>query len=67
VLRKYERGVVFGLGRLLPVAGPGLVLLVPLADCIVRVDLHTVTLTVPPQEVITRDALTSWGPSANRS
>jgi regulator of protease activity HflC (stomatin/prohibitin superfamily) len=55
VLREYERAVVFRLGRLLPVRGPGLVLLVPLMDRMVRVDLRTVTLTVPPQELITRD------------
>jgi regulator of protease activity HflC (stomatin/prohibitin superfamily) len=46
---------VFRLGRLLPIKGPGLVLLAPLVDRMVRVDLRTVTLTVPPQEVITRD------------
>src|SRR4051794_35960874 len=55
VLREYERGVVFRLGRLLPVKGPGLVLLAPMVDRMVRVDLRTVTLTVPPQELITRD------------
>jgi regulator of protease activity HflC (stomatin/prohibitin superfamily) len=55
VVREYERAVVFRLGRLLPVKGPGMVLLVPLADRMVRVGLRTVTLTVPPQEVITRD------------
>jgi regulator of protease activity HflC (stomatin/prohibitin superfamily) len=55
VLREYERAVVFRVGRLLPVRGPGLVLLLPLVDRMVRVDLRTVTLTVPPQEVITRD------------
>src|SRR4051794_8078250 len=55
VLREYERGVVFRLGRLLPVKGPGLVLLAPMVDRMVRVDLRTITLTVPPQEVITRD------------
>jgi regulator of protease activity HflC (stomatin/prohibitin superfamily) len=55
VLREYERGVVFRLGRLRPLAGPGLVMLVPLVDRLVRVDLRTVTLTIPPQEVITRD------------
>ena len=55
IRREYERGVVFRFGRLLPVRGPGLVLLVPLVDRLVRVDLRTVTLTVPPQEVITRD------------
>lgn len=55
VLREYERAVVFRLGRLLPVKGPGLVFLIPVADRMVRVDLRTVTLTIPPQEVITRD------------
>ncbi len=55
ILREYERAVVFRLGRLLPVRGPGLVLLVPLVDRMVRVDLRTITLTIPPQEVITRD------------
>jgi regulator of protease activity HflC (stomatin/prohibitin superfamily) len=56
VLREYERGVVFRLGRLLGKAkGPGLFLLIPLVDRMVRVDLRTVTLVVPPQEVITRD------------
>jgi regulator of protease activity HflC (stomatin/prohibitin superfamily) len=55
VLREYERAVVFRLGRLLPEKGPGPVLLVPLVDRMVRVDMRTVTLTIPPQEVITRD------------
>ncbi len=55
VLREYERGVVFRLGRLRPLAGPGLVMLVPFVDRMSRVDLRTVTLTIPPQEVITRD------------
>ena len=55
VLREYERGVVFRLGRLVPTKGPGLVMLVPTIDRMVRVSLRTVTLTVPPQEVITRD------------
>src|SRR3954470_22425870 len=55
VLREYERAVVFRLGRLLPVKGPGLVALIPLVDRMVRTQLRTVTLTIPPQEVITRD------------
>jgi len=55
VLREYERGVVFRLGRLLGPKGPGLILLIPVIDKMVRVDLRTVTLNVPPQEVITRD------------
>jgi regulator of protease activity HflC (stomatin/prohibitin superfamily) len=55
VLREYERGVVFRLGRLMDKRGPGLTLLVPSIDRMVRVSLRTVTLTVPPQEIITRD------------
>ncbi len=55
VLREYERGVVFRLGRLIGQKGPGLILLIPVIDKIVRVDQRTVTLNIPPQEVITRD------------
>jgi Membrane protease subunits, stomatin/prohibitin homologs len=55
VLREYERGVIFRLGRLIAQKGPGLILLVPVIDRMVRVDLRTVTLNIPPQEVITRD------------
>jgi len=56
VLREYERGVIFRLGRLLSgPKGPGLILLVPLIDRMVKVDLRTVTLAIPPQEVITKD------------
>jgi regulator of protease activity HflC (stomatin/prohibitin superfamily) len=55
ILREYERGVVFRLGRLLPQRGPGVVLLVPFVDRLVRVSLRTVTLQVPAQDVITRD------------
>jgi regulator of protease activity HflC (stomatin/prohibitin superfamily) len=55
VLREYERGVVFRLGRLMELRGPGLQLLIPSLDRMVRVSLRTVTLTVPPQEIITRD------------
>ena len=56
VLREYERAVVFRLGRLLGAPkGPGLFLLIPVVDKMVRVDLRTVTLVVPPQEVITKD------------
>ncbi|MET0558260.1 MAG: slipin family protein, partial [Solirubrobacterales bacterium] len=55
VLREYERGVVFRLGRLIAQKGPGLILLIPLVDRMVKVDLRTVTLNIPPQEVITRD------------
>ena len=56
VAREYERGIVFRLGRLLPSPkGPGLFLLIPVVDRMVKVDLRTITLTVPPQEVITKD------------
>jgi regulator of protease activity HflC (stomatin/prohibitin superfamily) len=55
VLREYERGVVFRLGRVMDIRGPGLILLMPTIDRMVRVSLRTVTLTVPPQEIITRD------------
>ncbi len=59
VLREYERGVIFRLGRLIATKGPGLILLIPLVDRMVKVDLRTVTLNVPPQEVITRDNVPS--------
>ncbi len=55
VLREYERGVVFRLGRVMDTRGPGLILLMPTIDRMVRISLRTITLTVPPQEVITRD------------
>jgi regulator of protease activity HflC (stomatin/prohibitin superfamily) len=56
VAREYERGVIFRLGRLLPEPkGPGLFLLIPVVDRMVKVDLRTITLNVPPQEVITKD------------
>src|SRR5271154_4955032 len=56
VAREYERGIVFRLGRLFPQPkGPGLFLLIPIVDRMVRVDLRTVTLQIPPQEVITKD------------
>jgi regulator of protease activity HflC (stomatin/prohibitin superfamily) len=56
VAREYERGVVFRLGRLLPEPkGPGLFFLIPVVDRMVRVDLRTITLNIPPQEVITKD------------
>jgi len=56
VAREYERGVVFRLGRLIPnPKGPGLFVLIPIVDRMVRVDLRTITLQIPPQEVITKD------------
>src|ERR1700745_2517238 len=55
ILREYERGVVFRLGRLLEPKGPGVAFLIPIVDRIVKVDLRTITLNIPPQEVITKD------------
>ena len=55
ILREYERGVVFQLGRFWMVKGPGLIVLIPAIQQMVRVDLRTVVLDVPPQDVITRD------------
>src|SRR6188508_2486949 len=56
VARDYERGIIFRLGRLLPEPkGPGLFILIPIVDRMVRVDLRTITLNIPPQEVITKD------------
>ena len=58
ILKEYERGVIFRLGRLIGEKGPGLILLIPLVDKMVRVDLRVVTMDVPPQDVITRDNVT---------
>src|SRR5262245_59360547 len=56
VTREYERGIVFRLGRLLSKPkGPGLFFLIPIVDRMVKVDLRTITLNIPPQEVITKD------------
>jgi regulator of protease activity HflC (stomatin/prohibitin superfamily) len=56
VAREYERGIIFRLGRLLPEPkGPGLFLLIPIVDRMVKVDLRTITLNIPPQDVITKD------------
>lgn len=55
ILREYERGVIFRLGRLIGVKGPGLILLIPIVDRMVKVSLRTVVLDVPPQDVITKD------------
>jgi regulator of protease activity HflC (stomatin/prohibitin superfamily) len=55
VLREYERGVIFRLGRMVGVKGPGIIFLIPLVDKMVKVSLRTVVLDVPPQDVITRD------------
>jgi regulator of protease activity HflC (stomatin/prohibitin superfamily) len=59
VLREYERGVIFRLGRLIDQKGPGLILLIPVIDRMVRVSLRTVTLRIPPQDVITHDNVTA--------
>lgn len=55
VLREYERGVIFRLGRLISVKGPGLIILIPIIDRMVKVSLRTVVMDVPPQDVITKD------------
>jgi regulator of protease activity HflC (stomatin/prohibitin superfamily) len=55
ILREYERGVIFRLGRLIGAKGPGLILLIPIVDRIVKVSLRVVTMDVPSQDVITRD------------
>ncbi|OQP50442.1 hypothetical protein A4H97_00960 [Niastella yeongjuensis] len=55
ILREYERGVVFRLGRLLSVRGPGLIILIPVIDKMVKVSLRTVVMDVPPQDIITED------------
>ncbi len=55
VLREYERGVIFRLGRLIQVKGPGLIILIPIVDKLVKVSLRTIVMDVPPQDVITRD------------
>ena len=55
ILREYERGVIFRLGRVIKTKGPGLILLIPVVDKMVKVSLRLVTMDVPPQDVITRD------------
>ncbi|MCJ7553401.1 MAG: slipin family protein [Ignavibacteriaceae bacterium] len=55
ILREYERGVIFRLGRLIDTKGPGLIFLIPIVDRIVKVSLRIVVLDVPPQDVITKD------------
>ncbi|MBI5475205.1 MAG: slipin family protein [Ignavibacteriales bacterium] len=55
ILREYERGVVFRLGRLISAKGPGIIFLIPIIDRMVKVSLRTVVLDVPPQDVITKD------------
>jgi regulator of protease activity HflC (stomatin/prohibitin superfamily) len=55
IMREYERGVMFRLGRLVATRGPGVVWKIPVVDQLVKVDLRTITLNIPPQEVITKD------------
>ena len=58
VLREYERGVVFFLGRFQAVKGPGLIIIIPMIQTMVRVDLRVITLDIPPQDVISKDNVT---------
>jgi regulator of protease activity HflC (stomatin/prohibitin superfamily) len=58
ILSEYERGVIFRLGRLIDVKGPGFIVLIPFVDRMVRVDLRTITMDIPAQEIITRDNVT---------
>lgn len=55
ILNEYERGVIFRLGRVIDVKGPGLIILIPVVDRMVKVDMRTIAMNVPPQDVITRD------------
>ena len=55
VLREYERGVIFRLGRLIGAKGPGIIFIIPGVDKLLRISLRTVTMDIPPQDVITRD------------
>jgi len=58
VLKEYERGVVFRLGRIIALKGPGLIIVIPGIDKLIRVSLRTVTMDVPSQDVITKDNIT---------
>jgi regulator of protease activity HflC (stomatin/prohibitin superfamily) len=58
VLREYERGVIFRLGRMVGIKGPGIILLIPMIDKMVKVSLRTLVMDVPPQDVITKDNVT---------
>ena len=55
VLKEYERGVIFRLGRIIESKGPGIIFLIPLIDKMVKVSLRTIVMDVPPQDVITKD------------
>jgi regulator of protease activity HflC (stomatin/prohibitin superfamily) len=58
ILNEYERGVVFRLGRVIGAKGPGLIFVIPVIDKVMRVDLRTITMDVPPQDIITNDNVT---------
>ncbi len=58
VLREYERGVVFRLGRLIGAKGPGLIILIPIIDKMIKVSMRTIPMDVPPQDIITKDNVT---------
>jgi regulator of protease activity HflC (stomatin/prohibitin superfamily) len=58
VLNEYERGVIFRFGRIIGAKGPGLIVLIPIVDRMVRIDMRTITLDIPPQDVISRDNVT---------
>jgi regulator of protease activity HflC (stomatin/prohibitin superfamily) len=55
VLNEYERGVIFRLGRIIDTKGPGIIILIPVVDKMIKVDMRTIAMDVPPQDVITRD------------
>jgi regulator of protease activity HflC (stomatin/prohibitin superfamily) len=55
ILNEYERAVIFRLGRIIDQKGPGLIILIPIIDKMVKVDMRTITMDIPPQDVITRD------------
>lgn len=55
ILREYERGVIFRLGRIIPSKGPGVIFLIPIVDRLIKVSLRTVVMDVPPQDIITKD------------
>jgi len=55
IMNEYERAVIFRLGRIIDIKGPGLIILIPVIDKMVKVDMRTITMDVPPQDVITRD------------
>lgn len=55
ILKEYERGVVFRLGRVIPVKGPGLIIIIPIIDKLLKVSLRTIAMDVPPQDIITKD------------